>query len=176
MASKVYFMSDRASHGGESTPFKAVKLLRDAGIKELFNPGDTVGIKVHTGSYGNSANLRPHWIVSIVEEVKRRLNDPKLQKNSIGIVSFSKAQQDLIEDILTEELAKQPKLERLAYDCEEPIFIKNLENVQGDERDVIFLSILFILSCSISWHYISSIIFAKPALSFGILPFATLIA
>ena len=78
---------------------------------------------------------------AIVEEVKRRLNDPKLQKNSIGIVSFSKAQQDLIEDILTEELAKQPKLERLAYDCEEPIFIKNLENVQGDERDVILFSV-----------------------------------
>ena len=50
-------------------------------------------------------------------------------------------QQDLIEDILTEELAKQPELEAKAYDCAEPIFIKNLENVQGDERDVILFSI-----------------------------------
>ena len=64
-----------------------------------------------------------------------------MSKLSIGIVSFSKTQQDLIEDILVDELSKHPKLERLAYDCEEPIFVKNLENVQGDERDVILFSV-----------------------------------
>lgn len=71
MSSKVYFMNDRANNIGESTPYKAVKLLRDAGIKTLFKPGDTVGIKVHMGTDGNSLNLRPHWIKSIVDEVKR---------------------------------------------------------------------------------------------------------
>ena len=50
-------------------------------------------------------------------------------------------QQNLIEDILLERLSKNPQLERLAYDTEEPIFIKNLENVQGDERDVILFSV-----------------------------------
>ena len=78
---------------------------------------------------------------AIVKEAVRRLADAELSKLSIGIVSFSKVQQDLIEDILTEELAKQPELEAKAYDCAEPIFIKNLENVQGDERDVILFSI-----------------------------------
>ena len=78
---------------------------------------------------------------AIVKEVVRRLHDPELSKLSIGIVSFSKVQQDLIEDILVEELGKDPELERKAYDCEEPIFIKNLENVQGDERDVILFSV-----------------------------------
>ena len=78
---------------------------------------------------------------AIVKEVVRRLRDPELSKLSIGIVSFSKVQQDLIEDILVEELGKDPELERKAYDCEEPIFIKNLENVQGDERDVILFSV-----------------------------------
>ena len=78
---------------------------------------------------------------AIVKEVIRRLADDKLCKQSIGIVSFSKVQQDLIEDILVDELAKNPQLERRAYDCEEPIFIKNLENVQGDERDVILFSV-----------------------------------
>ena len=78
---------------------------------------------------------------AIVKEVLRRLADDKLHKQSIGIVSFSKVQQDLIEDILVDELAKNPELERRAYDCEEPIFIKNLENVQGDERDVILFSV-----------------------------------
>ena len=78
---------------------------------------------------------------AIVKEVVRRLRDPELSKFSIGIVSFSKVQQDLIEDILVEELSKDPQLEQKAYDCEEPIFIKNLENVQGDERDVILFSV-----------------------------------
>jgi DNA polymerase III delta prime subunit len=78
---------------------------------------------------------------AIVKETLRRLADPELSKLSIGIVSFSKVQQDLIEDILTDELAKKPELEAKAYDSAEPIFIKNLENVQGDERDVILFSI-----------------------------------
>ncbi|MCR4853125.1 MAG: DUF4011 domain-containing protein [Prevotella sp.] len=78
---------------------------------------------------------------AIVDEVVRRLSDDELSKRSIGIVSFSKVQQDLIEDVLIEELAKNPELERRAYDVEEPIFIKNLENVQGDERDVILFSV-----------------------------------
>ncbi|MFC4666175.1 DUF4011 domain-containing protein [Falsiporphyromonas endometrii] len=78
---------------------------------------------------------------AIVEEVKRRLSDPTLSKYSIGVVSFSKVQQNLIEDILCDELAKDANLEKLAYECEEPIFVKNLENVQGDERDVILFSI-----------------------------------
>ena len=78
---------------------------------------------------------------AIVDEVLRRLQDPELSKRSIGIVSFSKVQQNLIEDILIEELAKHSDLEQKAYGCEEPIFIKNLENVQGDERDIILFSV-----------------------------------
>lgn len=78
---------------------------------------------------------------AIVSEVLRRLRDPELVKRSIGIVSFSQVQQNLIEDLLLEALAKEPELETLAFDTDEPIFIKNLENVQGDERDVILFSI-----------------------------------
>ena len=78
---------------------------------------------------------------AIVKEVVRRLSDDELSKKSIGIVSFSKVQQNLIEDLLTDALAKHADLERKAYDAEEPIFIKNLENVQGDERDVILFSV-----------------------------------
>lgn len=77
----------------------------------------------------------------IVAEVIRRLSDEQESKLSIGIVSFSKVQQDLIEDMLNEALANDPKLEEKAYHSEEPIFIKNLENVQGDERDVILFSV-----------------------------------
>ncbi len=78
---------------------------------------------------------------AIAEEVARRLSDPVLSQRSIGIVTFSSVQQILVEDTLTELFAADPGLESKAYDRAEPLFVKNLENVQGDERDVILFSI-----------------------------------
>ncbi len=40
--------------------------------------------------------------------------------------------------MLIEELNKYPELEEKAFQSNEPIFIKNLENVQGDERILSF--------------------------------------
>lgn len=60
---------------------------------------------------------------------------------SIGIVSFNKNQANLIEDFLMDALAKDTQLEELALKSDEPIFVKNLENVQGDERDIILFSV-----------------------------------
>src|SRR5699024_8181066 len=54
---------------------------------------------------------------------------------------FSQTQQSLIEDLLQKLFQENPSLEEFAMTCEEPIFIKNLENVQGDERDIILFSI-----------------------------------
>ena len=78
---------------------------------------------------------------AIVKEILHRLRTPELSDKSIGVVSFSQVQQNLIEDMLFEELNKYPELEKKATQCDEPIFIKNLENVQGDERDIILFSI-----------------------------------
>ena len=78
---------------------------------------------------------------AIVNEIIRRLSDPVLRTFSIGVVAFSRVQGDLIEDDLTEALDKNPQLKDIAYNDVEPIFVKNLENVQGDERDVILFSI-----------------------------------
>ncbi|WP_316839083.1 DUF3320 domain-containing protein [Pedobacter gandavensis] len=78
---------------------------------------------------------------AIVDEVIARLSDDQLSSKSIGIVTFSSVQQSLIEDLLTDVYRLRPDLERIALECEEPIFIKNLENVQGDERDVILFSV-----------------------------------
>ena len=78
---------------------------------------------------------------AIVHEVCRRLRDENLRGESMGIVAFSAAQQNLIEDTLTDCMARDASLQELADQLHEPIFIKNLENVQGDERDVILFSI-----------------------------------
>ena len=77
---------------------------------------------------------------ALVAEVIERLKDPDKRKLSIGIVTFSTAQQSVVEDILNAQLAKN-RLESAANAREEPIFVKNLENVQGDERDVILFSV-----------------------------------
>ena len=76
---------------------------------------------------------------AIVKEVLRRKKDPRLKKDSIGIVCFSQAQKDLVEDKLDDAMTEELKQED--EQSLEPIFVKNLENVQGDERDVIIFSI-----------------------------------
>lgn len=78
---------------------------------------------------------------AVVDEIARRLRSEELRKKSIGVVTFSIVQQALIEDLLSDLFIFHPELESLALECNEPLFIKNLENVQGDERDVILFSV-----------------------------------
>ena len=64
---------------------------------------------------------------------------PKL---SLGVVAFSTAQRQAIQDALELKRRQHPELESyFSTTNAEPFFVKNLENVQGDERDVIFISI-----------------------------------
>ncbi|TYP69637.1 DUF3320 domain-containing protein [Paenibacillus methanolicus] len=77
---------------------------------------------------------------AVIAEIARRLKHPA-KRQSMGVVTFSSIQQTLIEDMLDAAFAREPELEQLAAELPEPIFIKNLENVQGDERDVILFSV-----------------------------------
>ncbi len=79
---------------------------------------------------------------ALVEEVLRRLADPTLQKSSMGVVTFSNVQREYIERKLTAAIVER-RLEVAAYEREEPLFVKNLESVQGDERDVILFSVCY---------------------------------
>ncbi|HET6383165.1 MAG TPA: DUF3320 domain-containing protein [Armatimonadota bacterium] len=100
-----------------------------------FRPVD--GVYDRGGTRQNQAEAE-----AVVAEVVRRLNDPALRRQSIGIVTFSSPQQRLVEDLLDEQLQQDPALEGyLSHEMVEPVFVKNLENVQGDERDVILFSI-----------------------------------
>lgn len=78
---------------------------------------------------------------AVVAELKRRCHDPACSEKSVGVVTFNISQQNLIDDLLTDACKDDPQLEEWAYNSKEPLFIKNLENVQGDERDVILFSI-----------------------------------
>ncbi|WP_127492911.1 DUF3320 domain-containing protein [Paenibacillus glycanilyticus] len=78
---------------------------------------------------------------AVVAEIIRRVKDPVLRQRSIGVVTFSSVQQTLIEDLLEEAMKQDQELDLLFAKLPEPIFVKNLENVQGDERDVILFSV-----------------------------------
>jgi very-short-patch-repair endonuclease len=61
---------------------------------------------------------------------------------SLGVIAFSQRQQMAIWDELEQLRRLQPMMEGFFEETvQEPFFVKNLENVQGDERDVIFLSV-----------------------------------
>lgn len=64
-------------------------------------------------------------------------------ERSLGIVTFSTAQRDLVSTLLDEARRVDPVLDAFiaAREGDESLFVKNLENVQGDERDVILISV-----------------------------------
>ena len=80
---------------------------------------------------------------AVVAEIVARLSDPERARKSIGVVTFSKPQQELVLDLLDEARRAQPELERFFDTSEmpEPVLVKNLETIQGDERDVVLFSI-----------------------------------
>jgi len=60
---------------------------------------------------------------------------------SLGVIAFNTSQQQAIEDAIYDLRRSSPVIDVLLKEgTHEPLFIKNLENVQGDERDVILLS------------------------------------
>jgi hypothetical protein len=78
------------------------------------------------------------------EAVVRRLAEHARKRPdlSIGIVAFSKAQSDMVTEILERARRTDPVLEAmLREDKRENVFVKNIENVQGDERDVILITV-----------------------------------
>jgi hypothetical protein len=81
---------------------------------------------------------------ALVGYIFRQLEKNAASPRSIGVVTFSEAQKNLIEDLLETERSGHPELDSYFSDQnEEPLFVKNLENVQGDERDVILFSICY---------------------------------
>lgn len=92
-------------------------------------------------------------LISRVAEHAGRFPD-----QSLGIVTFSMAQANLITELLEYRRRQDTTLDRfLREGRSEDIFIKNIENVQGDERDVILVSV----------GYGPTVPGGKPAMSFG---------
>lgn len=132
---------------------------KDKAIIEVSKPEDAAGftdalydrsISFHfqaNGIYEKRSNLQEaQYIAGLVKELLKR----KL-KESIGIVAFSQEQQHAIEDALSamaqsdkdfEQLLEEAYI-RTEHDQFVGLIIKNLENIQGDERDIIIMSVCY---------------------------------
>ena len=81
---------------------------------------------------------------AIVKAIERHYLDSAKRHLTLGVVTFNQAQQSLIERMLDERRRASQQLDQaISQAAQEPLFIKNLENVQGDERDIIFFSITY---------------------------------
>ena len=97
-----------------------------------------------------------HWLnrsnkeeaKAVVDLLKKIFNNRK-NNQTIGIITFNAEQENAIEDAIDLECSKNPKFHnfilkeqnRKENGEDTSIFVKNLENVQGDERDIIIFSI-----------------------------------
>ena len=108
----------------------------------LEDPDFGVSCRKIDGAYevGQGRNLQEAR--AIVEEAAGMMRERA--DRSIGIVAMNQAQRDLIETLMDERAAADPDIqayhERWDGDLED-FFVKNLENVQGDERDIILILI-----------------------------------
>jgi superfamily I DNA and/or RNA helicase/predicted DNA-binding WGR domain protein len=139
-------------------PDKIVHYKDRPGI-EVQNPQEGA----QTAKYLLEGSISFHYLPTSVYEERSNLNEAKYiacivrealmsgTKDSIGIVAFSQEQQGVIEEAITDLSMLDKQFEEVlekAYNRMDDgqftgLFIKNLENVQGDERDIIIMSVCY---------------------------------
>lgn len=95
--------------------------------------------RVTRGRFTAQCNIEEAQVISesVAEHLIHRSGE------SLGVVAMNAKQREQIERAIESLSKEQPKLQEAMEnnsENDEPLFVKNLENVQGDERDVIFIS------------------------------------
>lgn len=93
------------------------------------------------GCFNDGKNIEEARVVAL-KAAEILQNSPT---ESVGMVAMNSRQRDEIEMQFDQLLQDNPKLQEI-YDQKaetDPVFIKNLENVQGDERDIILISMTY---------------------------------
>jgi hypothetical protein len=107
-------------------------------------PGRGVSLVRVDGTFHRSGPLlrtNPVEAQAVVEEVRRRFSASPEVVPSVGVVTFNQQQRACVEGLLRD--VGDPRIVSALDDAGEGLFVKNLENVQGDERDVILFSTAF---------------------------------
>jgi len=100
---------------------------------------------VYARGQGRTNEVEARAIVRfVVGRLEEWLRLPEDARQTLGVITFNGEQQKLILDLLDEERRRNPELEWFFAEArEEPLIVKNLENIQGDERDIMLFSITF---------------------------------
>jgi len=108
-------------------------------------PGMGVKLIRANGIYNKGINPTESKVMSEAI-VKFMINDPN---RSLGVVLMNQAQMEQLDSMILREAEKNPAVAKYIDHWEshndglERFFVKNLENVQGDERDVIFIGTVY---------------------------------
>ena len=103
-----------------------------------------IGVDYHyvDGIFDRKSHTNLKEAEYIVDLIYRNIEE--YPNRSLGVVAFSVSQQNLIDRLLLKRRQTNPEKEYFFNnDTNEPFFIKNLETVQGDERDTIIFSIAY---------------------------------
>jgi very-short-patch-repair endonuclease len=121
--------SNSRIYGGALTTFPGVfrdDCLRHVVVAQGPEPGQEVSVTAEVAKV----------VELILEHARTR------PRESLGVIALGIRHAERIDAALRHALAAHPGVEGFfAEDCAEPFFVKNLERVQGDERDAIILSI-----------------------------------
>lgn len=94
------------------------------------------------GIYEDSVNLD-----EVKQVINILLNHIKPLKNgkypSVGVATFNLYQRNLILEEISKARQLKPEYDKKIADLGSDLFVKNLENIQGDERDIIIISTTF---------------------------------
>lgn len=102
-------------------------------------------VHVEEGIFHNRQNVEEaKEVVKIIKKIFRT----RKNNETIGVITFNSAQRDLIENHIDKEIFKkgtyqrqfEEELMRTEDNEDKSLFVKNIENVQGDERDIIIFS------------------------------------
>ncbi|WP_431224586.1 AAA domain-containing protein [Serratia sp. L9] len=108
-----------------------------------------ISLMMVNGLYQNQSNQQEaEQVATLLAEIWQQ---PYAERPSVGVVTFNQKQAQLIQNVLNANAEKNEAF-RLAYyqeqqrvenDEDMSFFVKNVENVQGDERDMIIFSTTF---------------------------------
>lgn len=127
--------SNREIYKNELITFpNSITKVPDMGVEYIY---------VENGCYeggGKNCNIREaqKCVMLVLEHIQKHPD------RSLGIIAFSEKQQTAIENAIIDFRERMPQYEWFFDESkDEPFFVKNLENVQGDERDTIIFSICY---------------------------------
>ncbi|MDR1080775.1 MAG: DUF4011 domain-containing protein [Deltaproteobacteria bacterium] len=137
--SLITFSNDRY-YGGELVTFPS-PVAEEKAVSFHHVPGAVYG--------RGESRTNPVEAKAVADEVAEILRDNLTggEQVSVGVVTFNIQQQELIERLLDGLRDGDRRLSRFFPDVEdpvpEPVMVKNLENIQGDERDIMIFSVCY---------------------------------